>query len=218
MEKKKITEGMTGRQKAAWFWYYYKWFVILAVGLGLFAVWGAVSVHREYNKEYIANVQFVNCETYTVDQSDYFDRFLNEYGYEEDTLIGVDSTVEVNLDGGGQSSASGLQVLAAMFLTGEMDLFISDEPLFALECEKNAFADLRTVLTESQLETYASSLYYAENPETGEQVPCGLYLADTAVCRTEQFYRAEDSPVIGVSSQSQAAEEDVVRLLEYFMK
>lgn len=209
---------MTKKEKIVWFWYYYKWYVVLVAGLAIFAVWVGVSVHREYTKEYIANIQFVNCETYTVDQSDYFDRFFQAYGYDENTLISLDSTVKVNLDGGGQTSSSGLQVLAAMFLTGDIDVFVSDEALFALECEKHAFEDLRNVLTEEQMTEYGQYLYYAENPDTGEMTPYGLYLKDSSMCSTEGFYHAEDQPVVGVASQSQATEEDAANLLAYFMK
>lgn len=209
---------MTKKEKAAWFWYYYRWYVILVAGLVVFAIWGGISVHREHSKEYIASIQLVNCETYTVDRSDYFDRFLEEYGYDEDTLISLDSTVEVNLEEGGQTSTSGLQILAAMFLTGEIDIFVSDEDLFELECEKHAFEDLRNVLTEEQLAEYEPYLFYASDPDTGEMTPYGLYLEDSSVCNSEGFYQAEQKPVIGVASQAQATEEDTVNLLEYFMK
>lgn len=209
---------MTKKEKTAWFWYYYKWFVVLAAGLTAFAIWGGVSFYREYTKEYIANVQLVNCESYTVDRSDYFERFAETYGYGSNQQISLDSTVEVNLNGGGQSSSAGLQVLAAMFLTGDIDIFVSDKALFELECEKHAFEDLRNVLTAEQMAEYEPYLYYAADPDTGETIPCGLYLEDSSMCGTEGFYHAEDQPIVGVASQAQATEEDTANLLEYFMR
>lgn len=210
---------MNRRQKAAYIWYYYKWYILLAIAGIILVVSVIVTVHRQYMTEYVANIVLVNSETYAVDESDYFDRFLDEYGYEEGSLINTDSTIEVSLNGGDSNSSAAIQILAAMFLSDEIDLFVSDDALFDMECERHAFEDLRDFLPEEVLEEHADRLHYAPDPDTGESKPYGICLADRAVCTREHFYDLEDvpSPVVGVSTTSQSEFRDEQNLLLYLL-
>ena len=221
MEERKtfreITRGMSLGQKIMYFWYYYKWFTLLGIGFVALAIWIGVTIHAETSKNYIAIIEMVNCETYSVDESDFFSSFFEKYGYDEETYLDVGTTMEINLDNGGPTSSQGLQILAAEFTSGELDIFVSDERLFEAEAKNHAFEDLREVLPEKMLRQYEDKLYYFYDEDVDEDIPIGLRLDESLVCQNEHFYMPEDRPIIGVGSKWQSTEEDTINLLEYFM-
>ncbi len=214
-DNRNMTEGMNKTQKLFYFWYYYKWFFLLAVGGIILAIAVITTVHREYEKEYLMNIVLANAETYTVNESDYLDRFLEEYDYDENVVLSIDTSIAVDTVKGGEQSAAGIQTLAALFVTGDVDLYISDEALFELEAQNHAFTDLREILPDSILEAYADLLWYGTEEDTGEEIPYGIDVSGFAICTEEAFYAAEDVPLLGVGSQYGCETEDLVNLILY---
>ncbi len=217
MQKKKMTEGMNRRQKAGYVWYYYKWIILLAIGAAVLVSAICVTLVRQMGREYLMNVVMADANSYAANDSDYFNRFLEENGYDDEYEISLDAAVAVDTEGGGQASEAGIQGQAAMFLTGDVDVYISDETLFAMECEKNAFVDLRDILSDEQLAAYSDLLWYGEDPDTGETVPYALDLSGSAVCGEEGFYTGDGTTLVGVGSRYSCEDEDIQRMLEYLI-
>lgn len=201
-------------QKVAYFWYYYKWFVIIFGGLAVALIALAKYMYRTPT-DYMAEVVLVNANSDAADDTDYFDDFISAYGYEEGyDYLYVDSSMTMDVDGSDESAASTYQILAAMFLTGEIDVFVSDEDVFEMQAENNGFYDLTELLSDEMLEEYGDDLYYYENEETGETVLCGIYLNDSPLCTEEGIY--EEVPIAGIGSQSAITDIDI-DILSYFL-
>ena len=198
----------------AYFWYYYIWFLLIGAGLAIRVIVMIVQTVRTPS-DYIAEVVLVNGDQLETDESDYFDRFITEKGYEEgEDYLYVDASFQVDVENQSGTSASSFQILAAMFAGGEIDVFISDEGIFRLEAENHGFYDLREVLPEELLEKYEDKLFYCEDPETGEQTPYGFLLDESALYTEETIFA--NVPIVGIASQSSELDVDT-DLIEYLL-
>lgn len=213
--QKEYMKEMKKTKRAAYIWYYYKWFILLAIGLAIVFISLGVYAYRTPT-DYMAEVVLVNADTIETDKSTYFDDFITEMGYEEgyDYLL-VDTSMQLDLDEANSSNSSTYQVLAAMFLTGEIDVYVSEPQLFDMMAANEGFRDLREVLPEDILEKYADKLYYCEDAETGESVPVGIMLDESALYTEETIFN-DEAPIAGVGSQSGKLEIDADLLL-YFL-
>ncbi len=214
MNGRKMTEGMTRKQKVGYYWYYYKWFYILAAFAVILSIFIGVTIYRQMNRDIVLNFTAVNGHGYALDRTDLFDRFLREYGYEEKAEVEVDE-LTVELDGSNPVSSNTLQLLAAQFLSGDIDVFLSDAELYEKESERSAFLDLREILTEDMLERISDKLWYGTDPETGEEVPYGILVADCAIVTEEDLIGASAEPVLGVASQYGVEAADIVNFIEF---
>lgn len=215
MNKRKMTEGMTAKQKAAYYWSYYKWFYILAAGAVILAIFIGITIHRQMNREIILHLTLVNANGDAVDKTEGFNRFLKSYGYSDHAEIEVDGKLTVNLDGSDVQSANTLQLLAANFLSGDIDIFVSDQELFEMESKRNAFLGLEDLLTEEQAAALSDLFWYGTDPDTGAEVPFGIRLSGCPIVTEEGLYEAGTEPVLGVSSQYGVEAQDIVNFIEY---
>jgi hypothetical protein len=215
MNRRRMTEGMTTKQKAGYYWYYYKWFYILAAGAVILAIFIGITIHEQMNREIVLHLTMVNANGYAMDQTDYFDRFLETYGYSDRAEMEIDGKLTVNLDGSDVKSANVIQLLAANFITGDIDVFMSDEALFEMESEKKAFLNLEDILTEEQLASVSDLLWYGTDPDTGAEVPYGIRLSGCPIVTQEHIYEAAIEPVLGVADQYSVEAYDIVNFIEY---
>ncbi len=209
-----MTEGMSPTQKLGYYWYYYKWFFLIGVFVAVILIVGIRQVLRESKKEYLMSVIMVNDDSYKVEESDYFDRFLDEYEYNSKTQLNIDPGYDLDFENGSSIDISNVQILAAMFVNGDIDVFVSDEAVFDSECGKNGFMDLRLLMTQEELDELGDLVYYGTDAD-GETKPYGIYLTDAALVTKEQFYLADQTPVAGVGSQSGTETADLVNMLRY---
>ncbi len=203
---KEYMKDMLPAQRAAYFWYYYKWFLLIGAGLAALIIWGVAQTMRTPS-DYLAEVVLVNADQIEAEKTNYFDDFITEFGYEEgEDYLFVDASFEMDPESQGGTSASGYQILAAMFVSGEIDVFLSDEAVFRMEAQNNGFYDLSEVLPGEILEKYGDKLFYCENPETGEQTPYGIVLDESRIYTDETIF--EEVPIVGIASQSALLDVD----------
>lgn len=211
---KEYMKDMLPAEKTAYLWYYYKWFFLIGAGIAIMVIVMAVQIYRA-PRDYLAEVVLVNADQIEAEKTDYFDNFITDYGYEEDEdYLFVDASIGIDLENQAGTSASGYQILAAMFASGEIDVFVSDEAVFRMEAQNNGFYDLSEVLPEELLEKYGDKLLYCENPQTGEQTPYGIILDESRIYTKETMF--VDVPVVGVASQSALLDVDA-DLIAYFL-
>lgn len=208
---------MPPKQKAGYYWYYYKWIYLLIAGAVIIAILIGISLHRQMSRNIIIHLITVNADSYNINEGDYFDRFLIAYGYPKDAELEIESNIEVHLgsENDGNLSSSGVQLLAARFSTGDVDVFISDEELYRAECERNGLLDLREILPEEMLSDLSEQLWYADDPDTGESKPYGICLSEFRICGEEYIYDPDIVPVAGVASQYGVEAGDIIKLLAY---
>ncbi len=216
MERKKMTEGMSPTQKLAYYWYYYKWFVIVAIFVAIVMIVGIRQIVQQSKKDYLMSVIMVNDDSYKVDESDYFDRFLKEYKYDSNVQLNIDGGYDLDFEGGQAVDISAVQILAAMFVNGDVDIFVSDQAVFDAECERNGFTDLRQLIPEEELEVLGDLVYYGVDAD-GDTKPYGIYLTGSDMVGSEQFFLEEQMPVAGVGSQSRTETRDLVNMLYYMI-
>ena len=208
---------MTTKQKAGYYWYYYKWFYILAAGAVILAIFIGITINEQMNREIVLHLTMVNANGYAMDQTDYFDRFLKAYGYSDRAELEIEGNLSVNLDGSDVQSANTLQLLAANFISGDIDVFLSDPELFKMESDKKALLDLEDILTKEQLASISERLWYGTDPDTGKEVPVGIRIADLPIVTKEQLYAPRTEPVMGVAAQYSVEEQDILNFIEYVL-
>ena len=205
-------EKMGFWKRLGWVLTYYRLPILIAAGVLVVAGY-ILYINLRPHREDILNVMIVNGNT--VAESDVFDRYLGEAGFDLTEYESyVSNGIQIRMDGTDEHAWDYFQIVSAQFLSGEIDLYLSDGDLFTCFANYGAFQDVTEYLTPEQLERYEDSILYVTNTDTGEQMACGLILTpDTELCRTYFF----DTCYLGVSSGLYHEEETMgvlARILE----
>ena len=215
--KKKMTDGMSTGQKISYYWYYYKWIYLLIAAAVIFAIVIGKTAYEKMNQDVVLHVVGANAGTYTDECEKYFDDFLTKYDYDDRAVVEKEFSISTNQESSAEG-AMALQLLAALFAGGNVDIFISDAQLFDDECAKNAFINMEEFLPEDILERCSDRLYYAKDAD-GEEKPYGLLIAGTKLASGSLgLYSDEDKPVMGIGSQYSVEEMNVINMIEYLME
>jgi len=224
----------SSKEKLAYFWHYYGFRTIFILCIISLAIFFAVEVITQ--KEYAYTGIFFGSEA-----QDSADSYLAEFACREaidseEYELTVQSLLDIRLDG--QVTEEMYQTIAtftALVETNIVENIAAETKLFLYYSYLGYTADLRTLLTPDQLESFAPHLVYmdaaliAKQQNTGEAptidyknfpnpkdpdsmtdpVPVGIDLstASRAFHRAYQF-RAED-PVIGICSTTEKPETSV---------
>ncbi len=183
-------------KRLGWFLTYYR-LQIFGVIAALCVIGYIVYLNVRPQREQILNVMMVNGNSAC--ESDLFDRYLDEAGYDIRTETAyVSNGIWINFDGTDSKAWDYFEIVTAQFLTGEIDLFISDGEIFTRFANYGAFMDVSEYLTEEQLERYADSILYVTDTDTGEQMACGIILGpETQICQEQYFL---ETCYLGLSS------------------
>lgn len=91
-----------------------------------------------------------------------------------------------------------LQVLSALFMVSDLDVYVSDEKNFKTFADEYAFANLSLLLDSSLIKQYEDDLYTVVS-ETGEEYVVGVYLRDSALHKAGYYH---DEVVIGIANNA----------------
>ena len=175
---------MTFHQKLDHIWEYYRWHILITVvvlGLASSWVYGIVT-----EKEPLMEVLMINAYGRTP-EGEAFRPFLEQAGYSYyDGAVTVNKKVQLNGPDGSQSYA-GAQLLMCTLAAGEPDLIFWDSREVPPPLADGVLRDLRDILPPDLMAQYQEELVYAENADTGEAYPCGIYLEENPWV-TEQMY------------------------------
>lgn len=173
MEKKTPFKELDSSQKAQFIWDYYKWHIIIALVV-LIAILITVKDVTS-RKNVIMSVFFVNDISQTSTPSEYFDDYLTENGYStsKDSVY-VDNSFSFNIEDA--SAVNTMYALNTLMVTGTYGAFFSDEATYDHYAKQEYFQNLTSLISDDLLEQYKDDLYYYEDPESGELLPCGIKL------------------------------------------
>lgn len=161
---------------------------------------------EEGKADSVLQVTLVGADSLEAEKSSLVEDYRKAAGYADDETLTMDTSLYYDSGAQDQRSASSLQILAAQFLSGEIDVFAGEEELFEKEAENHAFLNLEEVLPESVLEDYRNDLIYSEDESDGESRPLGILLKDTRLTKNH-LYRQDQVIAIGVGSRSDSPEE-----------
>lgn len=185
--------------------YYRVVLILIAAGI-VILIWGIYKIlHPDPTS--LLEVTLVEAATPLGDEADVFDRFFEENGYnaeeEEISVTVMDSTTYTS------------QLLMARLMTAEIDLLAGDEDTAEMLVEGEGLLELEELLPDDVLEEYADSLYYAEDPETGEEHVYAVLLPEGNVLVQDGYYA--DAVYVGIAytaEHSEMAETMIEYLLE----
>ena len=169
----------------------------------------------EAKADSILQVTLVGGDSLEAEKSTLADDYRKAAGYANDETLTVDTSLYYDKDDSDQRSASSLQILAAEFLSGEIDAFVAEQDLFEKENENHAFLNLEDILPESVLEEYSSSLIYSTAGSDGGTYPTGIILENTRLT-DNKIYSPDQTIVAGIGSQS-AYPQDAGNFILYLL-
>ena len=206
---------MNRKEKIGYIWDYYKVWIIGGCGaliLLIVILIQTAGIHKDISLQ----VTMVNADTITVDNSKLFDAYEKEYCDPRFEKISVEATLQLKKNNTGALSGSSYQVLSAEFLSGQIDVFISDSDTFDFLSATNAFANLEDKLSKEDLEKYRPYFVYTKDEKTGKDYPAGVSLADCPKFVKEKFYQKD--AVIGIGTLSSHSENALLMIAYLFQK
>lgn len=161
------------KAKVIQIWEYYRWQIIIAVFVVF--ILGSLIKTMVTHTEPVFSVLMVNSWTDNEKASGSLTPFLLENEVDPDQLD-VNTSVSLVLDDPMYYQEQ--TQLLAMLCAREYDVFLSDKPVFEKYAEQNCFRDLSMYLTEEQINHLGDRVYFAEDKDTGEKYPAGIYLSE----------------------------------------
>ena len=212
---KETIKKLDPKQKRKFIWDYYKLPIIFAGAVLAVVILALVtSIGRKKVSLYTVLIN-ANAEGGILpgSETNVFTELLLSRGYEEEKAgVDVQANYTLSLDGMSGSDAMTMQVLSALFGVGDLDLFASNEEVYKLYSDKDAFVDLSLFLEKEDLAGYTDGVYVCENSD-GQKITAGIWLRDGSVLHRAGYF---SGPVIlGVTSQAEHLEEavDVVKAI-----
>lgn len=203
---KQTLARLEGRQRWLFIWDYYKLpilGVLLALLLG--AVGTATFLHSAKTAFYAVLVNADNEAT-----ADPFTPLLEQGGMElAGKRVEIEANYTLRYDDSSLSDAQTLQVLAALFGIGDLDVFVADEPVFASYAAQGAFVDLALFVQPEVLRQYEDRLYYCQNAE-GERVLGGIWLRPGSALHEAGYYAGD--VLMGVAANAQNLDSAVLMM------
>lgn len=141
-------------------------------------------------------------------ESPVFDELLKLGGAQED---GRTVSVVSNYKLGGEFSevydAQTLQVLAAEFSIGDLDLFGANEEVFRSYAELDAFLDLSLFIDKALLERHRENLYTYSNSD-GVEIVGGIRLREGSPIHRAGYYSGD--VIFGVAARAEHMDEAIL--------
>lgn len=220
-EEREALKHGTPKQKLAYFWDYYKWYVIGGAAVVAFIV--SMIYQMVTSKETAFYALMLNGTEYNFmeDTSGNTAAFAEYAGIDEDKYqILYDTSVQIGTEAGDDYDSS--QKLMVYIAAGELDVMVSDADSLTKYAYQGNFKDLRDFLSEEQLEKYQDSFYYIDNavvkeldaaneaydfdyvPDYGdphhpeemeEPIPTGIFVNEDCPLLKDYFFRGEDVAV-----------------------
>ena len=167
-EERQALKNGTPKEKISYFFYYYKWHVLIAVFAVILIVSFIVQLTR--NKEDALYVCMLNTLTKSSDgylsysESDVYPDAFAEYAgidtFEYD--IRIDTTMSIDYDSLDENTITSAQKYMAYLAAGEMDVMITDVDTLENYSYQEDFYDLREILSPEQLQEYEPYFYYID--------------------------------------------------------
>lgn len=162
-EFKKEREAMkngTPKEKLAYFWYYYKWYVIVGIAVVVFLV--SFIYEMVTQKQQVFNGTFINSWEQDGSQ-EYMQGFVDANGIDTDKYdVYIDTSIFISDSSMDETSMNSAQKLMVYMAANEIDVIASDLITFVNYANSNSFCDLRDVLSPEEIKKYEPYFYYID--------------------------------------------------------
>lgn len=187
-------KGLTPRERVYYVWDYYKMAIaILTLVLVLLIAGFAYTLGRGRVVLYVVLVNAAESD------SSLFTTLLEEEGVNMDGCkVEVEDSYRLLLEEESITNASTVQVLAALFSMGDMDIFASDEAVFQRYAVQGGLEDLSLLLPAELLKAHETDLYYAQ--VNGAEVLCGIRMGENSPLQEAGWYCGDI--VVGIASNA----------------
>lgn len=173
------------REKLDYIWDYFRWHILIAIViLCLLVSWiYGIATHKD------PLLRIVMINSYGENSSsESFESFLEQSGYEYyDGAVTVNKNIQLNSDSPA-INVGAMEILVCTLAARDADIYFWNEPKLYPVLEDGTLMDLRQVISEDLLEQYKDNLIYGQNPDTGEQYPCAVWLQENPWIRENQYY------------------------------
>ena len=209
MEKdRERMKTLTTAQKRQFIWDYYKLPIIAAASVVvLMALTLIFNVGRGDTVMYAV---LVNAN----DQADsaVFTQVLEESGMDmSGKEVSVAASYRLGLEGGEVTDVSTVQVLAALFGIGDLDLFAADESVFQSYAVQDAFVDISLFVADDVLAEHEEDLYrYLDSYD--HEIVGGIWLREGSPLHEAGYYTGD--VLIGAAAQAEHIDEAVAFIKE----
>ena len=139
-----------------------------------------------------------------------FSDLMTQAGYDM-SHSRVDVRTDLSLGRGETTDADTLQVLSALFMVSDVDLYIADEEYFRSFAEQGAFADLSLLADRSLWENTPEDLFWCTR-EDGSEILAGIILHQGSPLHEAGYYH--NDVVMGVAAQADRLQEALDFLTE----
>lgn len=208
-------------QKLSYFWYYYKWYVIITIAVILLLVSFIHSLVSQ--KEDAFYGVFLN--SWAQEGSDaYLQGFADKLGVDTDKYdVMVDSSLYMSTTSIDQTTVATSQKIMVYTAASELDVMVTDIDTIAQYANNETFSDLRELLSPEQIAAYEPYFYYIDQKPSAEEeeifepdeanvihypdptkpeemdnpVPVGIYV-DSCKNFIDSYAFLKDSVVLGV--------------------
>lgn len=243
-EEREALKNGTPKQKLAYFWYYYKWHVI--IGIVIIAMVSSFIYQFVNRKDTAFNTVLLNAsllDQMSSEQPDFIADFAEKEGIDLNTSdITFDTSIRIVEDSMDETSVTSSQKLMVYVAANELDSMITDFDSFQKYANSSLFYDLRDILTDEQIQALEPYFYYVDREvvlaieaanddlntdytpeypdpfhpeEMQDPVPVGICLTD---CKdlTDNYYFRGDGIVMGIYANAEHV-DTAVDLAEYLL-
>lgn len=222
------------KQRLQYFWYYYRWHVIVGILVLVFGFSLIKEIVTQKDNAFYAvmlnSTELDSGAAYAQGFAEYAGIDLNEYEMLFDTSMHISTS---SYDESTMSSSQKLMVYTA---AAELDVMVSNTEVLQQYANTGTFYDLRELLTAEQLAQYEPYLYYVDQAvveqieiardeltdinsitvpdpfkpdEMADPIPVGLCVSDCAPLRESFYFSNEQDVVLCVFVNSQRPETSV---------
>lgn len=243
-EEREALKNGTPKQKLAYFWYYYKWYVIISVIVIAMIV---SFIHQFLDRKdpafYTVLLNASLLDQMSSEQPDFITDFAEKEGIDLNTSeITFDTSIRIIEDSMDETSVTSSQKLMVYAAANELDSMITDFTSFQKYANSSMFHDLRDILTEEQVQALEPYFYYVDrevvraiesanddlNTDYAPEYPDPLHPEDmqdpvpVGICLTgckdltDNYYFRGDGIVMGIYANAEHA-QTAVDLAEYLL-
>ena len=190
-DREKLLRMDDARQRAVFIWDYYKFPILALLFLLLFLF--AVILGNSGREDICLHAVLINNDSLIIECDDtVFDRLLADAGIDtgrEKAKISADLALGRSDDEADDIEA--IQVLNAMFLLSDFDLYVSDEKYFEYFADPDVFADLSLLLESGLLSEIPDEDRYYYTDRNGARTLLGICLGEDSALHKAGYYHNE---------------------------
>ena len=213
-EQQSKMKDKSRREKAGYFWYYYKVHVIVSVVV-VIALISLVRGIVENSKVPSIYVAMVNSNLFDSSESSLVDDFANSRKFDVDKHPAkFDVSYQMTEGVADNTSLGSSQKLMALLSSKDIDVLIANEWVIKDYAEMAAFANLKETLPNDLYEKVADDLIYFEYEDDGK-VPIGIDISDNPKITADNTYKEDTPPIVTIGNNSERQETaiDFIRYL-----